>query len=79
MIRKSQSTRLKIDELDLEQGEYLNIEELALAHIYVVLIVLFRYDLPDVASADENTFIFTKWTNKMQDIFEGYKREIFGW
>ena len=69
------------NQLDLNNGEYVNMEELALAHIYIVLMILFEYDktkrkeLPDI----KNVFILSDWIQIMQNVLTDFKTNIFGW
>jgi hypothetical protein len=75
-----QATRLKSNELDLAAGEYVNIEELALAHIYIAILVLVKYEpsTPVASQAEDGTFCLSAWRRCMQNVLSNYKRELFG-
>lgn len=77
LIKKTDMlTRNKIN---FEIGEYVNMEELGLAHIYIVLVVLIKYDALDYESKIEpNTFILSEWVKEMQNVLTDYKKNLYG-
>ena len=80
LIKKTQTKRLKSNELNLEIGEYVNIEELALAHVYIAIMVIVNYDPSEGCLPEQSgTFLLSEWKLVMQNILTNFRKDLFGW
>jgi hypothetical protein len=68
------------NQLNFEKDVYVNTEELALAYIYIVIVVLFEYgNSNDQISKNNETFNFIEWIKEMQNSLTDFHRNLKGW
>ncbi len=73
-------TKLNIsNKINLKNAEYENLEALALAHIYIVLVVLIQYEPMCETKLGIDVFSLKNWIAKMQNVLVTLKKETFGW
>lgn len=66
--------------MNLEIGECVNMEELALSHIYIVLIVLFEYDnIKNQELKNNDIFDFYEWIREIQNNLSDFNKNLKGW
>ncbi len=68
------------NQLNFEKDVYVNTEELALAYIYIVIVVLFEYgNSNDQISKNNETFNFIEWIKEMQNSLTDFHSNLKGW
>lgn len=68
------------NQLNLEICECVNTEELALSHIYIVLIVLFEYDnIKNQELKNNDIFDFYEWIQEIQNNLSDFNKNLKGW
>ena len=68
------------NQLNFEKDVYVNTEELALAYIYIVIVVLFEYgNSNDQISKNNETFNFIEWIKEMRNSLTDFHRNLKGW
>lgn len=67
------------NKLDLDKGNYINLEEQALSYIYVALVVLTKFDEDEDKSSNPHFFNLSDWIYSMQNVLADYKKNLFGW